>query len=177
MITRCVHIFPKFKEADLIHEIREKYDYLHKYIEPHITLVFPFESDIPTDLVIEDIHSSLKTTHPFKVVGKGIEGVDSHGYYLFLNIDEGCEIIKKLHYSLYKGLLEEYQSDWTKDGTFKPHVTIGRFTDRDDMLNAVNVYGDSTEQYEAIIDRVYVEIIGENEESIIEGEVLFGSIE
>ncbi|MCT4613082.1 MAG: 2'-5' RNA ligase family protein [Clostridia bacterium] len=171
MITRCVHIFPKFKEAELLHDIREKYDYLHKCIEPHITLVFPFESNIETNILVEDIKSTLKGYKSFKVIGKGIQGIDNYGYYLFLNIEEGSEIIKELHYSLHKGILKNYQSEWTKDGSFKPHVTIGRFKDRDEMLNAAKLYENIEVEYEAFIDKVYIEIIGENEESIIEKEI------
>lgn len=43
---RCIMIFPQFKNINIIDEIREKYDPLSNNVRPHITLVFPFESNI-----------------------------------------------------------------------------------------------------------------------------------
>lgn len=39
-------IFPKFENIKIIDEIRDKYDPLANHVRPHITLVFPFESNI-----------------------------------------------------------------------------------------------------------------------------------
>lgn len=174
MIMRCVHIFPKFKNGDIIDEIRQKYDYLQECIEPHITLVFPFESDLRGEAIKEDLKENLKNIKKFQVVANGIEAVDSHGYYLFLNIVDGSEIIKGLHYGLHKGILRPFQSEWTKDGLFRPHITIGRFTSIAEMKKAEENYGGVTDKFVATIDKVIVEVIGDNEESIIESEVFFG---
>lgn len=46
MIERCIMIFPEFENMSVINGIRDKYDPLAKYVRPHITLVFPFQSDI-----------------------------------------------------------------------------------------------------------------------------------
>lgn len=58
--TRCIHIFPRFKNNFEINEIRKKYDYLYNIIEPHITLVFPFNSDVTIGYLKSIIKSVLK---------------------------------------------------------------------------------------------------------------------
>lgn len=168
---RCVHIFPKFSNTEEIETIRREYDHLYDCIEPHITLVFPFESTITREEILKDIKDIFRDEEPFKVTAKGIEGVDNHGYYLFLNIQEGSDKIRELHYKIHTGILSSYQSDWTKDGSYVPHITIGRFDDKINMLSVAEKYKNYNSIFSTIVDRVYIEIIGENEESIIEGEV------
>ena len=57
---RCILIFPKFKNIDLIQKIRNKYDPLANLIAPHITLVFPFSDDISNEDLISKLTSLLK---------------------------------------------------------------------------------------------------------------------
>lgn len=175
MIKRCVHIFPRFEDGGILKDVRKKYDNLYGLIEPHITIVFPFESNLKDDEILLDLRKHLKTIKPFRLVVSGIEAVESHGFYLFSNVKEGSEVIKELHYSVHKGLLKAYQSPWTKDGSYKPHITIGRFFAKDEMHRAFNEFKDVEFNLETMVDRVYVEIIGENDESIIESEIIFGS--
>ena len=51
MVKRTIMIFPEFDNIDSIDRIRSKYDPLAELVRPHITLVFPFESDITNDTV------------------------------------------------------------------------------------------------------------------------------
>jgi|LGVF01.1.fsa_nt_gb 2'-5' RNA ligase len=175
LYTRCIHIFPKFENAEKLKSIREKYDYLHDCIEPHITLVFPFESDLSIKEIQLDLEEILKEVKPFKISTCELEGVDNHGYYLFLNIDDGKNNIRELHYKFHKGILSPYQSEWTKNGSFVPHITVGRFENKVDMTTALNETIDFEDIYSTIVDKFYIEIIGENEESIIEGVVKLGN--
>lgn len=46
MITRTIMIFPEFENIDVINDIRNKYDPLADLVLPHITLVFPFDSEL-----------------------------------------------------------------------------------------------------------------------------------
>ena len=48
-------IFPQFNNIETIDEIRDRYDPLAKLVCPHITLVFPFESEITNDEVQEKL--------------------------------------------------------------------------------------------------------------------------
>ena len=46
---RDILIFPKFNNINKIQSIREKYDELFNVIMPHITLAFPFDSNISNE--------------------------------------------------------------------------------------------------------------------------------
>lgn len=172
--NRCVHIFPRFENNNKIEAIRAKFDNLYNCIEPHITLIFPFKSSMNKEVIFEELCNVLSTETPFELRATKIKPVESHGYYLFLSIDEGKEIISKLHYKLHKGLLSQYQSPWTIDGSFEPHITVGRFKTKTEMDNAFEEVKSFNEVFRVKVDRLYVEIIGDNEESIIEGTVLLG---
>lgn len=45
MSFRTIMIFPEFENIDVINDIRKKYDPLANLVLPHITLVFPFDSE------------------------------------------------------------------------------------------------------------------------------------
>lgn len=49
MYTRTIIIFPEFENIDIINNIRKKYDPLADLILPHITLVFPFDSEMSNE--------------------------------------------------------------------------------------------------------------------------------
>jgi 2'-5' RNA ligase len=97
----------------------------------------------------------LKEVKPFKISICELEGVDNYGYYLFLNIDDGKNNIRELHYKFHKGILYPYQSEWTKDGSFVPHITVGRFENKADMTTALNETIDFKDIYSTIVDILY----------------------
>lgn len=166
---RCIHVFPRFKENDKIESIRKKYDYLYGLIEPHITLVFPFESDISSEVLKKDIELKLKDFKPFKLSTSHVEVSGDYGYYLFLLIDQGKDILKSLSKELYQGQLKPFQASWD----YKPHITIGRFENGKDMLAAYNDICSLEVSFETVVDRVYIEVIGDKEESIIDYTIEF----
>jgi hypothetical protein len=45
-LKRAIVIFPKFENVYPIEQLRKQFDPLARTIEPHITVVFPFESDL-----------------------------------------------------------------------------------------------------------------------------------
>lgn len=75
MIERCIMIFPEFNNMKIIDEIRERYDPLASHVRPHITLVFPFYSDINSDKLKEHIEHVLSEIRPFKIALKGVTGL------------------------------------------------------------------------------------------------------
>ncbi|GKU28576.1 2'-5' RNA ligase family protein [Clostridium folliculivorans] len=95
MLKRCIMIFPEFENPKIIDNIRDKYDPLANHVRPHITLVFPFESDIKTDDLRTHISSVLSEIRPFEIILNKItptnsfevESVSSRKYnYLLLFI-------------------------------------------------------------------------------------------
>ena len=120
-------IFPQFENVEIINEVRTKYDPLANYVRPHITLVFPFDSDIETRQLKEHISSVLLGYKPFEVVLNGITPTRSFGKYLFLNLQQGSDKIIELHKLLYSGILQEHFPEWLKGDIFLPHMTVGNF--------------------------------------------------
>lgn len=166
---RCILIFPKFENIDIINEIREKYDPFASNVLPHITLVFPFDSNISRTELKDHLVVSLENIKCFSLTMQGIRKLDDSGFYLILQVTQGTEIIKELHEKLYIGLLQPSKPIWPKG--FMPHMTVGLLPNSDELDTAYRDLENINEKFSAKIDTVSVEIIGENEDSIIELEV------
>lgn len=163
-MKRAAILFPKFHNINLIDNIREKYDPLANYIAPHISIVFPFKSDLSTDELKEHFNKSLKGMKKFNIQLRGITG-DYRDGYLFLNVKKGNDNIIELHDKLYSGILGTFL--WRKV-TYCPHLTVGMLHDEKEFNKALDELNCYDETFETVIDRIYVENIDSNENSIIE---------
>lgn len=169
---RTIMIFPEFENINIIDEIRSLYDPLAKHVRPHITLVFTFESNLSTIEIETHLKEVLKNIKPFNLTLKEIIKIDNPlGMYLFLNIQNGMDEIKILNNKLYKGILQEYKPNWLNENTFLPHMTIGSFKSKDELDNAFKNTKFIKDEFNTIVNKISVEIIDENEDSIIEIEV------
>ncbi|MDM5194062.1 hypothetical protein QUG02_13900 [Bacillus hominis] len=104
----------------------------------------------------------------FAIVKNLSDGVTSIGDYLFLEIEQGKEQIEELHDKLYTGPLLPFLR---KDIPYIPHVTVGRKESSQLATKLAKDIPSFHEKLNGIIDRISVERIGENGESIIEFEV------
>lgn len=152
---RDILIFPKFNNIDKIQEIRNKYDKLVTLIPPHITLVFPFNNEITNENLIEKLSTLLKDFSPFNVTFKSISL--SNDNYIFLNCIKGSNEIIKLHDEIYERILPTHLNKSIK---YIPHITLGQ---TDNLSNIQNF----NYEFNALINEITIELIGENEESII----------
>ncbi len=161
-MKRAVILYPGFCNINMINEIRRKYDPLADYIAPHITLVFPFDSNISADRLSLHLKEALTGIKKFNVRLKGITGDFKDGY-LFLNVKQGNDNIIELHDRLYSGILEDHL---TRKISYCPHLTIGRTQTGIEFDKAINELSRFGESFSAVIDRVYVENITDNEKSV-----------
>ncbi|HML68430.1 MAG TPA: 2'-5' RNA ligase family protein [Clostridia bacterium] len=106
-MKRAIVLYPIFNDLEKIQSIRERFDPLAKYIAPHITLVFPFESDLSTADLDAHMRCALDDVKKFDVQLQGITG-DYRDGYLFLNVKKGNDEIINLHDRLYSGVLEQF---------------------------------------------------------------------
>ncbi|WIV21145.1 2'-5' RNA ligase family protein [Paenibacillus polygoni] len=166
MVQRCIMIFPKFQNNNLIEEIRKQHDPLYQLVDPHVTLVFPFHSDFSKDQLREHIVSALKDINTFYLKIYGVSG--GSGGYLFLNVIEGKDELSEIHNRLYTGMLEQYKPDFLYNTDYIPHMTIGRIADKEELERLIEHYKTMNETFEELIKEISVEIIGDDEESIIE---------
>ena len=157
---RDILLMPKFNNINKIQKIRKKYDELFNIIEPHITLAFPFKSNISNEELKRQLLSITKDINPFKIKCKGITLKNDNRintYYIFLNIKEGKEIINKINHRIYTNILKDID---IKKYNYEPHITLGNTNNPNEKV-VLN------EEFETIIDNIVVEQIGKNEESII----------
>ena len=163
MQERTIMIFPEFNNQEIINGIRKKYDPLYNLVKPHITLVFPFKSSMPDEILSQKLEESLKEAIPFSLILQGISRhKDTYGNYIFLNIKKGSQEIIKIHNDLYLNIFGERYCE-----PFIPHMTIGNLDSADEMEQAYNSVKDMDICFTTIIEKVSVEMIGNNGESII----------
>lgn len=171
MSERCIMIFPEFSNMGVIDGVRDKFDPLAKHVRPHITLVFPFQSDITSNELKKHLENMLLSIKPFQVTLQGITPVQSFGNYLFLNIIHGEDEIIEIHKLLYTDLLESVYPNWLRTGDFYPHMTVGKIASEEDYKAAIDEVKDINDIFDTIIEKISVEIIDENEDSLIEMEI------
>ena len=152
---RDILIFPKFKNLSKIQEIRNKYDPLANLVAPHITIAFPFSDNMSNEELIRKLSKLLEDFKPFTVVFRGISL--SKDNYIFLNCIYGNRKITQLHDKLYEHMLLSHLKDSTK---YIPHITLGK-------ANSIQNIDLSDCEFKTVVDEVAIELIGENEESII----------
>lgn len=152
---RDILIFPKFDNMDIINKVRNKYYRLANLINPHITLVFPFKDEISNDELITKLSSLLKDYSPFKVTLKGVSLSDDN--YILLNCIEGNKEILKLHDAIYEKVLPNH---YKKSIPYIPHITLCQ-------ANNLKDFSDFNYEFSTIINEISLELIDENEDSII----------
>lgn len=171
MVERCIMIFPEFANMDVIDKVRERFDPLATHVRPHITLVFPFSSSIESSELKNHLNNALSSIKSFRIVLKNITPIRSFGNYLFLNIDNGKDEIVEIHKRLYTGILESYFPEWLKSGGYYPHMTVGKIESEEEYNAAIEETKEIVDVFVTIVNKVSVEIIDENEDSIIEMEI------
>jgi 2'-5' RNA ligase len=171
MKERCIMIFPEFSNMSIIDKIRAKYDPLAHHVRPHITLIFPFQSEISASELMAHLKCVLSQMEPFKITLHGITPFQSFGNYLFLEIIEGIEEIVDMNKRLYTGLLEPFHPQWLKTGGFYPHMTVGKLEGIEAYRDAIEDVKNINDTFSGVVNKVSVEIIEENEDSLIELEV------
>ena len=163
MKERTIMIFPKFDNMEIIDEIRRKNDPLVDKVSPHITLIYPFKKDIGTKEIERWLDAALRDIKIFNIELQGFSKQENQfGNYLFLDIKQGANKIKEIH---------ELLISLTKfDYPYNPHMTVGKLLTKDELEVAYNEVKDNEASFKTIVETISVEIIGEDDISIIEYE-------
>ena len=163
-LKRSIVIFPQLgKDTNLIQNIRHKHDPLASKIAPHITLVFPFESEISSNALRQHIETQLDGLKSFGLSFQGVSQEENN--YLFLNIIKGREKIVKIHNLLYQGILNRFLSQRHQ---YKPHLTIGRCNDISTAQTAMKELKSFDRQLKTQVDKISTEIILEDSVSKVD---------
>ncbi|MGF9966008.1 2'-5' RNA ligase family protein [Bacillus rhizoplanae] len=166
MMERTILLFLSNNNLEEIEAIRRKHDPLFGLISPHITLVFPFVSEVPNECLKKHIEIIIGSMNSFHITLNSV--VTNSEEYLFLLIEEGKESIIELHNKLYTDFLQPFLR---KEIPYIPHVTVGRKGDKEQAFHIIKNLHPLRDTMRFTIDKITVERIGENEESIIEFEV------
>ena len=157
---RTIMIFPYFENIEIINEIRQKYDPLAELVRPHITIVFPFESDITNDELSGILNNRLSEFSPFNIELRGFsKHRDSSGNYLFLDLTKGADVVRKMHDILYANEFKSYDQ-WGLE--YLPHMTVGKFNTEMEMDEAYETIKNIDAVFTTKVSRISVEMIGEN---------------
>jgi len=165
MTNRAIVIFPDFSNLEIIDEIRGKYDSLCNFIAPHLTLVFPFQSELTKKELIEHLEHNLKEVSTFELIVRGITGA-SDGY-VFLDVKVGNDNVIDLHDRLYRGILKPYHNRFIP---YTPHITIAKIEDENTHSGVVTELSDFDVEFRTVIDKIAIEIIDDSEKSELEYE-------
>lgn len=157
-------LFPKFENQQVIESIREKYDPLAGFIPPHLTLVFPFDSDLSTEELRLHIARALAGAKSFRVRLNGFSG-DFRDGYLFLNVKTGNDPIIELHDRLYTGILQQFLFRRLQ---YCPHLTVGKVEQPENFKKALEEIDSINEQFEGVIDQVCIDNIDAGDQSVLE---------
>ncbi|GAB6497462.1 2'-5' RNA ligase [Bacillus sp. UMTAT18] len=163
---RTILVFLNNMSLDKIENIRQKHDPLFELIPPHITIAFPFKSDISNDELKSHILNLSRGVGKIEI--EFANCITHVRNYLFLEVERGKEQITKLHDILYTGPLLQFLKE---DIPYIPHVTVGRKESAELAAEVAKDIHSFPEKLQCVIDRISVERIGEKGESIIEFEV------
>lgn len=171
MSLRTIMIFPEFENVDIIDKIRKQFDPLADLVRPHITLVFPFESSMSNAELAQVLEVRLQGIKPFRLELGGIsKQEDVFGNYLFLNVLQGVEEIRYMHQVLYENEFQEFD----KGLQYVPHMTVGKLPTVEQLDKAGAQVKSMEDTFRTVVRKISVEMIGENEESIIVVEKVLG---
>ncbi|WP_158634005.1 2'-5' RNA ligase family protein [Radiobacillus deserti] len=163
MITRSICVFPKFVNMNRIEKWREKYDTLFGKINPHVTLVFPFKSELDKESLETHVRDILDGVNPFIIELNGVSRTDDN--LLYLTVGKGVEELVEIHDRLYSRVLQPFLR---KDLPYNPHVTIGRLDSKQALEEAYRDVRSEFESTQTLVRELAVEIIEEDETSNIE---------
>lgn len=168
-MLRAIHIFPGFDNIHILDRLRAKYDPLFGRIHPHITLVFPFESELTDDDLAAHLQCCAHRLSPFELRMQGITKEDEG--YLFLNVVSGRNELIRLHDELYGGHL---QMHLRRDIPYRPHLTVGRLEDERNLATAFAEASSCQETFQTTVCEIVMEQIDDQGNSHVTSTVPLG---
>ena len=154
---RAILTMVNFSNINKIKEIQKKYYDIADKIEPHITVVFPFNSEISDEELYNKLNEVLSKYRPFKIVCHGVSTPAQESNYRFLNIVESKDIIKNISDDIYRKIIPEHLQ-YRDKYNYNPHISLAnKPLDKEIELE---------DTFEMVVDSLYVERIGDDDESI-----------
>ena len=160
----CVYLPLQTETLDLIQGLRQRFDPLAELIPPHVTLVFPFKTNLEIEAILASVTEAIESFRKFHFTLGSVICSES---YVFLPVVEGEDEIRNLHAALYGTDLKPFRSQVHE---YSPHVTIGRYKDESEakmILSEVKVLPLGSK---GTFNRVILESIDSKGHGILEGD-------
>ena len=154
---RDILILVSFPNISKIKEIQKKYYDIADKVEPHIALCFPFDLDFSDEELYKKLCDIVSRYKPFKIVCHGVSTPVLESNYRFLNIVVNKDIIKSLSDDIYREIIPS-QIEYRDKYHYDPHISLANLPIDGEI--------ELDDSFEMIVDSLYVERIGENDESI-----------
>jgi 2'-5' RNA ligase len=133
-IQYAIVAFPVLDAAGVVESVRRRFDPLASMLSAHITLVFPFTDAASEADLTKHIAGVVAGQRAFDITLAEISVEE--GGYVFLNVEAGVDVLCELHDRLYTDPLRSYLSSAHE---YRPHITIGRLPDPEQMRLAAEV--------------------------------------
>lgn len=121
---RCVSLLPSSLDPR-VQIFREQYDPPATKIEPHITVVFPFDSSLDDGTLISHVRTVMARYKPFDAQLGEVKSVT--GGWIYFLLAQGGVLVRRISKALHRGPL----SGQMLRTNYEPHVTIAQVDEAD----------------------------------------------
>lgn len=172
-MKRVIFVEPIIENSEAIFEIFKRNNPDSSFVNPHICLVFPFESDLETGILESIINDIFSKYSSFDIQLSGLSvSCEERNNFLFLNVIDELNILKQMSSDLYNSL----GNNAKLRGQYTPHITLGKSKSVEE-INRINEDSHTLLQskYNAIISTIYCKklIQDSNGNTKLENEIEF----
>ena len=122
-MKRVIFVEPQIDNPETIFDIFKKHNPDSSFVNPHICLVFPFESDLETKTLESIMNDVFRKYSGFDIQLSGLSiSYEKRNNFLFLNVIDELNILNHMSSDLYDSLGDNVKLR----GSYTPHITIGK---------------------------------------------------
>lgn len=122
-MKRVIFVEPQIDNPETIFDIFKKHNPDSSFVNPHICLVFPFESDLETKALESIINDVFRKYSSFDIQLSGLSvSYEKTNNFLFLNVIDKLNTLKQMSSDLYNSLGDNAKIR----GQYTPHITIAK---------------------------------------------------
>ena len=160
-MKRVIFVEPIIENGEVIEEVFKKYNPDSSFVNPHICLVFPFESDLSVEMIDSMFQKILPKYKDFNIDLNSLSiSYEGNNNFLFLNVIDENNILKKISEELYAYL----GSNAKLKGVYTPHITIGKSKSIQEIESIHDITANLlTGSFKAHITSIYSKILLKDE--------------
>jgi 2'-5' RNA ligase len=128
----CGVIFVSEEVEKAIRKVYDRHNPLASHVRPHLTLLFPSETELRPGEIYTHFENIASETVRFNIGFNGVK-LRPEDLLAYLDVSEGAGRLRLLNRKLYSGEFEELLD---RDRPFYPHLTLGRFETKVEMNRA-----------------------------------------